>query len=361
MHSPSHDHLAGARHVVMHLVAVPDHAWYGGFPGGDLQQPDVLIPPYTKGHKALYYHFFSDASNAAKSISGGVGMLGGGPIQHPSSRQHLTAPESHTAEVVSGGTNVNHVIPVNGVLQELSIRLGMATPYYLDSRSTTFVASTDIAVRKSVWLQRRADVLQEAVEYHEIRPIHISEADMVADHFTKYLPTSVYVRHKHYLLNLPGDPPGVLHEYDSAAETPTIGDKALPLSPTDVTDAAASHQVSRAGWSPADVAAGFKVPAAVAASRSLLPAVAASSPASPSPVIDSGAAASIVDLDVADGYLQAAMRSRGSLTVRAPTSFGRGGGVRGGKGVGKGVGKGAATRGVNGARGRGRISHARSQ
>ena len=37
--------------------------------------------------------------------------------------------------------------------------------------------------------------------------IHIGEADMVADSNTKYVKLDVWLRHMHYILNLPGDPP----------------------------------------------------------------------------------------------------------------------------------------------------------
>ena len=44
-------------------------------------------------------------------------------------------------------------------------------------------------------------------EYDEINPIHISEQDMVADPFTKYLVFPVWRRHMWYLLNQLGSAP----------------------------------------------------------------------------------------------------------------------------------------------------------
>ena len=90
---------------------------------------------------------------------------------------------------------------VNGVLQELHIRCGDATPYYLDNTATLFVANDDAAAKKSVWLARRLTVLHEGVSCNEIEPIHIGESEMVADPFTKYLPYAVWVKHMNYLLN----------------------------------------------------------------------------------------------------------------------------------------------------------------
>jgi hypothetical protein len=70
-----------------------------------------------------------------------------------------------------------------------------------------FVANNDSAVKKSVWLVRRAAVVQEGVFFSEIVPIHIPEYNMVADPFTKYLPYAVWRRHMWYLLNELSDPP----------------------------------------------------------------------------------------------------------------------------------------------------------
>ena len=133
-------------------------------------------------------------------------MLGAGPINTIHQSQHLAAPCSHTSEVVAAGVNVNlSVVPVNGVLQEIRIRLGNATPFYLDSKTTVCVAEHDTAVKKSVWLVRRVAVIAEAVTLHEIKPIWINDPFMVADAFTKYLTFNVWVRHMRYLLNLPSD------------------------------------------------------------------------------------------------------------------------------------------------------------
>ena len=102
---------------------------------------------------------------------------------------------------------MNSLVPVNGFLQEIGVRLGIPTFMYFDSKSTVFVASSDAAPKKSIWLARRNKVITESVQYGEARPVHISEADMVADSNTKYIKHAVWARHMHYVLNLPGDPP----------------------------------------------------------------------------------------------------------------------------------------------------------
>ena len=110
--------------------------------------------------------------------------------------------------MVAAGTNLSLLTPTVGVLQNLRIQLGRAVPLYFDSRSTVFVVSSDTSVKKSAWLIRRVDVLQEAVEHGSIQPIHISERDMAADPFTKYLSLHVWIRHMHFVLNRLGSLPG---------------------------------------------------------------------------------------------------------------------------------------------------------
>ena len=50
-------------------------------------------------------------------------------------------------------------------------------------------------------MARRVIVLHEGVGMCEIIPIHISERDMAADPFTKYLKLEVWGRHMRYVLN----------------------------------------------------------------------------------------------------------------------------------------------------------------
>ena len=205
MANPSDTRLAQLRHMFMYLGESPPGKTFGGPNVSSIMHTSELIEPFTSKAKAGYYHFFSDASI---NVTGGVGMLGGVSIQDISLRQHLKSPCAHTSEIVSIGSNVSAILPVNGLLQELSIRRGMPTPTYLDSASSVFVATSDVAPKKSVWLARRNKVVTEMVQHGEILPIHIDESEMVADSETKYIKHDKWLRHMHYRLNLPGDPEG---------------------------------------------------------------------------------------------------------------------------------------------------------
>ena len=187
----------------MHMKAYPEWAWFDGN-GVGLEQATELAD-ITVGTTHMHYHHYSDAGLGSGTISytGGQGMLAAGPWVTTMLRQHLASPYSNSAEVTAAGTNLNTTCAGNEWLQELHIRLGKPTPFYLDSQSTVFVAKGAAAVKKTVWLTRRAAVLQEGVQHDEILPIHVSEKCMLADPFTKYLKQSVWYRHMRRIHNLP--------------------------------------------------------------------------------------------------------------------------------------------------------------
>ena len=195
MSNPGDARLGQLRHMFMHLGANPPGKTFGGkhvtAVGGDYDD----VAPFTPGIKDGRYHFFSDASI---NVTGGIGMFNGCCIQNYCLRQHLQSPDAHTSELVAAGSNIHAIVPVNGLLQEIGLRRGRPTTTYFDSISTVFVATSDAAPKKSVWLARRTKVVTEAVELDEIKPVHIKEYDMVADSCTKYIKRDTWARHMHY-------------------------------------------------------------------------------------------------------------------------------------------------------------------
>ena len=196
------------KHVTMHLRANRDGNTFGIKGSFGLEQPaDVDLSNPWGEKKFMFLHWFADANLTTKSVTGGAGMLAAGCIHPVSQRQQLKAPCAHTTEVVGAGTNFSLLVPAAGVLQEMRIRQGVPIPFYLDSLTTVYVATSDTAIKKSIWLIRRAAVLEDGVTHNMIKPIHISERDMVADPMTKYLTYAVWARHMHYLLNKLGPLP----------------------------------------------------------------------------------------------------------------------------------------------------------
>ena len=78
---------------------------------------------------------------------------------------------------------------------------GVPPTVYFDSSSTVFVATSDTAIKKSMWLRRRVLVMTDSVKLGELAPKHIPEYNNVADMFTKYLKHSRWYKLSRYLLN----------------------------------------------------------------------------------------------------------------------------------------------------------------
>jgi hypothetical protein len=204
---PAEATLKCCRHQSMYLTAHARGITYGPCEFGLERSDKTDVSSPLRGPKLQFFHFFSDANLDTGSVTGGIGMLAKGAVIAISQRQHLASPSSHASEITAAGSNYNAMVPSAGVLQELHILCGARVPLYLDSASTVFVAKSDTAVKKSVWLIRRAAVLEDGVVHGELEPIHISERDMVADPFTKYLVYAVWIRHMHYALNYKGELP----------------------------------------------------------------------------------------------------------------------------------------------------------
>ena len=205
--NPEHNHLRALRHIAMWVMAHAGGIAFGGDECSSLEGDAPMLNPFTVAKREYRLWSASDASPKGKGISGGVVMLGGGPIMQISQRVHLVCPDVHSVEMASAGTLHTCVVPINGVLQELMIRRGRPTPFILDSGSVVFSVTNDRSVRRSTWLLRRAAPLQEAEQMKQIEPLKVRERDMVADPYTKYLKLDVWVRHFHIVCNKPGDPP----------------------------------------------------------------------------------------------------------------------------------------------------------
>ena len=82
---------------------------WGG--GQDLEPSQPSPPPFTSGAKEYGLHFAADAApdDAARGITGGVGMFNGGAIITISTRQHLASPGMHAYEVLAAGTVMHKI------------------------------------------------------------------------------------------------------------------------------------------------------------------------------------------------------------------------------------------------------------
>ena len=216
MSNPSLSLYKGWKQSLMHELAFPTPVRFGGYGYHSLTVSLDPVPPFTGSAYDLGLHVLFDANlgaprrcdtqsqgaissgttptdppAASKSVTGGLIMLGGGPIGVYCQRQHLISPDSHTAEITAGGTILHRVIPLVGILQECLIPQLHPVPTYTDSQSTIFAANTAAAAKYSVWLNRRTAVIREAVDMGLVRLLKISDANNCSNYFTKPVTTQV--------------------------------------------------------------------------------------------------------------------------------------------------------------------------
>ena len=202
--APPREAVSHCKRIIMHMLAYDEAPIFGGPMCRSLILSAEPVPPFTPGKKEWGFVAFVDAgSNMEKGITACKLMLAGASIETLMQRQHLVAPESHTIELVAAGTALHRIIPVRGLLQELFIIQEQPTPLWMDSLSTWFVALDKAAVKKSIWLRRRAVMLQDGVDQGEIRPLKIAGEDNLADAETKYLVFHVWRRLMAESNNLP--------------------------------------------------------------------------------------------------------------------------------------------------------------
>ena len=198
------------QHSIMYELAHPNPLTFGGFPKQTLSVSDAVIRPFTSHQYELGLHYSVDASLGypravdgpdlapiaagttnhrakadSKSITGILGCLAGGHIGVVCQRQQLVAPDSHFTEIHAAGTAVYSAVTVTGTLQECGVLQLRPTPIFCDSQSTVFVANDAAAIKKSIWVSRRAAVLRDAVDQGEVDFIKIDRGDNVADYLTR--------------------------------------------------------------------------------------------------------------------------------------------------------------------------------
>ena len=202
MRNPSATVERHAKYAIMHLLAEPHCLRFGGHGEYDLMVRQPTVVPFTVGAREMGLHVFADGALGRKSMSGGILMLAGGPIDVLCGRQHLQSPNSHTTEVVAASSVLHRVIAARGVLIETRVRQEHPTPFYMDSASTIFVANDAQAIKKSVWIARRTVALIEGKAMGEITPTYMKAALNCANFFTKYESLQEYRLHLWYFLNL---------------------------------------------------------------------------------------------------------------------------------------------------------------
>ena len=82
---------------------------------------------------------------------------------------------------------LNKRVPLIGLMSELRIPVLRAKPVFVDSQSMLFIANDQAAVKRSIWILRRAAVLREFVDQQVVEFFKVGDPDNIANMLTKPL------------------------------------------------------------------------------------------------------------------------------------------------------------------------------
>ena len=85
------------------------------------------------------------------------------------------------------------------LLQNLPVLVISCWALYVDSVGTVRTGSDESSVRKSVWVRRKTDVLNDAHSHGVVDYMKVDEADNVSDGASKPIKRAVHKRHARYM------------------------------------------------------------------------------------------------------------------------------------------------------------------
>ena len=202
MDNPSWEGYKSLKIAFLHVIANPV-PWTAGGHGHafEIKPAQELTPLQNDQPKSAVLHTFVDASMRARAVTGYVAMIMGVCVDSYCGRQQMRSAESHSVEAIAASTAVHRLIPLRGLLHEIGLLQPQATPLFVDSQSTVYVANDDVAAKKSIWILRRIGVVLDSVQMGDVAVIKINRSFNVADIFTRYNTYDTWIRFMHYIEN----------------------------------------------------------------------------------------------------------------------------------------------------------------
>ena len=154
---------------------------------------------------------FADADYASKatdrrSVSGGVVMCGGGAVFWHSKTQKCITLSTTEAEYVAMSDVMKEVLGLRHVWRFMLPQAGMpCIPMYEDNAGSIQIANNPVSNSNSKHIDVRHHFLRELVDRKEMEIIHVPSKYQHADFLTKALPEDLFVFHRNYVMNIPGE------------------------------------------------------------------------------------------------------------------------------------------------------------
>nr|GEZ19941.1 retrovirus-related Pol polyprotein from transposon TNT 1-94 [Tanacetum cinerariifolium] len=131
-----------------------------------------------------------------RSTSGFLFFLGNNAFTWSSKKQPIVTLSSCEAEYIAATSCVCHAIWLRSMLKELHMEQKDATEIYVDNKSAIDLAKNPVYHDRSKHINTRYHFIRECIARKDVRVIHTSSEDQVADIFTKPLNERDFTRQR---------------------------------------------------------------------------------------------------------------------------------------------------------------------
>lgn len=146
---------------------------------------------------------FASRSTDRRSISGGVIMCGGGPVQWLSKTQKCTTLSTTEAEYVAMADTAKEILFLRNVWRFMLPKAGLpCVPLFEDNEGSIQIAKNPVSNSNSKHIDVRHHFLRELVERKELDIIHVASEYQHADFLTKPLLQADFEFHRNYVMNI---------------------------------------------------------------------------------------------------------------------------------------------------------------
>nr|GFA81579.1 retrovirus-related Pol polyprotein from transposon TNT 1-94 [Tanacetum cinerariifolium] len=139
---------------------------------------------------------WAESKDDGRSTSGFLFFLGNNAFTWSSKKQPIVTLSSCEAEYIAATSCVCHAIWLRSMLKELHMEQEDATEIYVNNKSAIDLAKNPVYHDRSKHINTRYHFIRECIAKKDVRVIHTSSEDQVADIFTKPLNERDFTRQR---------------------------------------------------------------------------------------------------------------------------------------------------------------------
>ncbi|GKD47729.1 retrovirus-related pol polyprotein from transposon TNT 1-94 [Tanacetum coccineum] len=183
MEEPTTKHLKIAKRILRYIKGTVDYGMFYSI------SEDFKLVGYSDSD-------WAGSKDDGRSTSGFLFFLGNNAFTWSSKKQPIVTLSSCEAEYIAATSCVCHAIWLRSMLKELHMEQEDATEIYVDNKSAIDLAKNPVYHDLSKHINTRYHFIRECIARKDVRVIHTSSEDQVADIFTKPLNERDFTRQR---------------------------------------------------------------------------------------------------------------------------------------------------------------------